>query len=199
MGNCQAAEAAAVVIHHPSGGGGGGGGGGGRVERAHGAVSAAAVMAANPGHYVAAVVPAPPPPAAAPVRRRLKLLRPDDTLVVGGVYCLVSFEDVLTMFVSKRSHPTPIHAAITADGAGEAPEPGRQQAKCTQEKAGAHQEDPSSPSPVDEPRLETETETEPEPHFMAAAMALGGRLDLSGRHGQWRPALPSIAEGSVVC
>lgn len=87
MGNCQAAEAVAIVIQHPSGG---------RVERAHGAVSAAAVMAANPGHYVAAVVPAALPSMAsapaAPAKRRLKLLRPDDTLVLGGVYRLVSFE-----------------------------------------------------------------------------------------------------------
>lgn len=88
MGNCQTAEAAAVVIQHPPGGG--------RVERAHGALSAAAVMAANPGHYVAAVtVPGDDGSAAAASRarkRRLKLLRPDDTLALGGVYRLVSFE-----------------------------------------------------------------------------------------------------------
>uniref|UniRef100_A0A0D3HCN0 Uncharacterized protein n=1 Tax=Oryza barthii TaxID=65489 RepID=A0A0D3HCN0_9ORYZ len=111
MGNCQAADAAAVVIQHPSSSSGnGGGGGGGRVERAYGAVSAAAVMAANPGHYVAEVVrpvataPATAASASAPAaRRRLKLLRPDDTLVLGGVYRLVTFEDVLKQFVSKRN------------------------------------------------------------------------------------------------
>ena len=63
----------------------------------------AAVMAANPGHYVAAVITttAPQPAAgdgaaassaaAAPVKH-LKLLRPDDTLLLGRVYRLVSFE-----------------------------------------------------------------------------------------------------------
>ncbi|KAF0928327.1 hypothetical protein E2562_003152 [Oryza meyeriana var. granulata] len=221
MGNCQAADAAAVVIQHPSSGGGG------RVERAYGAVSAAAVMAANPGHYVAAVVPVAAPAArttAPAVRRRLKLLRPDDTLVLGGVYRLVSFEgysfymllallrcrhgsmamifsscaraDVLKQFVSKRN-ATVSRATIAAtdedeghrrrDG-GEAPEPGSM--RPAKVAAHSHKEDPSSPSSADEPR--------PEPEYTAAAMALGGRMSLS-RHGQWRPALPSIAEGSVVC
>jgi hypothetical protein len=54
-------------------------------------------MAANPGHYVAAVtVPGDDGGAAAASsrarKRRLKLLRPDDTLALGGVYRLVSFE-----------------------------------------------------------------------------------------------------------
>ncbi|WVZ55862.1 hypothetical protein U9M48_006468 [Paspalum notatum var. saurae] len=97
MGNCQAAEAAAVLIQHP---------GGGRTERAYWALSAGAVMAANPGHYVAAVITTTPPPAAggaaaAPVKH-LKLLRPDDTLLLGRVYRLVSFEEVLREFASKR-------------------------------------------------------------------------------------------------
>ena len=90
MGNCQAAETATVLIQHP---------GGGRTERAYWALSAGAVMAANPGHYVAAVITVPQPggagdgaaSAAAPVKH-LKLLRPDDTLLLGRVYRLVSFE-----------------------------------------------------------------------------------------------------------
>lgn len=88
MGNCQATEAAAVLIQHP---------GGGRTERAYWALSAGPVMAANPGHYVAAVIATTPPPAgdaasaSAPVKH-LKLLRPDDTLLLGRVYRLVSFE-----------------------------------------------------------------------------------------------------------
>ncbi|GJN08750.1 hypothetical protein PR202_ga26704 [Eleusine coracana subsp. coracana] len=101
MGNCQAAEVATVVIQHP---------GEGRTERAYWALSAGAVMAANPGHYVAAVITSPPDPsscssgggaAAAPVKH-LKLLRPDDTLLLGRVYRLVSFEEVLREFTSKR-------------------------------------------------------------------------------------------------
>ena len=90
MGNCQAAETATVLIQHP---------GGGRTERAYWALSAGAVMAANPGHYVAAVITVPQPggagdgaaSAAAPVKH-LKLLRPDDTLLLGRVYRLVNFE-----------------------------------------------------------------------------------------------------------
>jgi hypothetical protein len=92
MGNCQAAEAeaATVLIQHPGGGG---------TERAYWALSAETVMAANPGHYVAAVITTAQPDAgdgaatsaAAPVKH-LKLLRPDDTLLLGRVYRLVSFE-----------------------------------------------------------------------------------------------------------
>lgn len=95
MGNCQAAEAATVVIQHP--------GGGGKVDRIYWSVSASEVMNANPGHYVAHVVATPTVTAesGAPVKQ-LKLLRPDDTLVMGQVYRLVSFEDVLKEFASKK-------------------------------------------------------------------------------------------------
>uniref|UniRef100_A0A453IQK7 Uncharacterized protein n=1 Tax=Aegilops tauschii subsp. strangulata TaxID=200361 RepID=A0A453IQK7_AEGTS len=86
MGNCQAADAAAVVIQHPASG---------RTELAYWSLPAGEVMAANPGHYVAAVITAPHTASegggAAPVKH-LKLLRPDDTLLLGRVYRLVSFE-----------------------------------------------------------------------------------------------------------
>ncbi|KAL0332352.1 UNVERIFIED_CONTAM: hypothetical protein Scaly_2136700 [Sesamum calycinum] len=75
MGNCQAAEAATVVIHHP---------GGNKVERIYWSVSANEVMRSNPGHYVAMVIasPAARTENGTPVKQ-LKLLRPDDTLLLG--------------------------------------------------------------------------------------------------------------------
>ncbi|KAG9440574.1 hypothetical protein H6P81_020739 [Aristolochia fimbriata] len=90
MGNCQAAEAATVVIQHP----------GGTVERIYWSVSANEVMGANPGHYVAAVTPAVSANGT-PVKQ-LKLLRPDDTLHIGHVYRLISFEEVLKEFAGKK-------------------------------------------------------------------------------------------------
>lgn len=75
MGNCQAAEAATVVIQHP---------GGNKLERFYWAVSASEVMNSNPGHYVALVITSPV--------NQLKLLRPDDTLLIGQVYRLITFE-----------------------------------------------------------------------------------------------------------
>ncbi|CAN6290327.1 unnamed protein product [Urochloa humidicola] len=102
MGNCQAA---AVLIQHP---------GGGRTERAYWELTAGAVMAANPGHYVAAVIATTQPASGAAAGgdsasasatvtvKHLKLLRPDDTLLLGRVYRLVSFEEVLREFASKR-------------------------------------------------------------------------------------------------
>ncbi|CAA2979541.1 Hypothetical predicted protein [Olea europaea subsp. europaea] len=86
MGNCQAAEAATVVIQHP---------GGNKLERFYWAVSASEVMTSNPGHYVALVITSPV--------NQLKLLRPDDTLLIGQVYRLITFEDVLKEFAAKKS------------------------------------------------------------------------------------------------
>ncbi|KAK2998536.1 hypothetical protein RJ639_023198 [Escallonia herrerae] len=94
MGNCQAAEAATVVIHHPKGN---------RVERVYWSVSARQIMASHPGHYVALVLssPAVRPENGTPVKQ-LKLLRPDDTLLLGQVYRLISFEEVLKEFAAKK-------------------------------------------------------------------------------------------------
>ncbi|EEF37115.1 conserved hypothetical protein [Ricinus communis] len=93
MGNCQAAEAATVVIQHP----------GNKIERIYWSVSAHQIMNSNPGHYVAMVVPSPTTKTenGLPVKQ-LKLLRPDDTLLIGQVYRLISFEDVLKEFASKK-------------------------------------------------------------------------------------------------
>lgn len=83
MGNCQAAEAATVVIQHP----------GNKIERIYWSVSANEIMGSNPGHYVALVVTSPTMKNenGTPVKQ-LKLLKPDDTLLIGQVYRLVSFE-----------------------------------------------------------------------------------------------------------
>nr|DAD41535.1 TPA_asm: hypothetical protein HUJ06_015858 [Nelumbo nucifera] len=94
MGNCQAAEAATVVIQHPRS----------KIERIYWSVSAHEVMTSNPGHYVALVIPSPTLKTenGIPVRQ-LKLLRPDDTLHIGQVYRLISFEEVLKEFAAKKS------------------------------------------------------------------------------------------------
>lgn len=93
MGNCQAAEAATVVIQHP---------GGNKVDRIYWSVSANEIMNLNPGHYVAQVVATGSVAAenGAPIKQ-LKLLRPDDTLVIGQVYRLVSFEGTFTFEALK--------------------------------------------------------------------------------------------------
>ncbi|GFY93716.1 hypothetical protein Acr_09g0001620 [Actinidia rufa] len=94
MGNCQTAEAATVIIQHP----------GDKVERIYGSVSAHEVMYSNPGHYVALVFTSPAEDSDNGVAaKRLKLLRPGDTLLMGQVYRLISFEDVLKVFAEKKS------------------------------------------------------------------------------------------------
>ncbi|KAL6012962.1 hypothetical protein ACLOJK_003452 [Asimina triloba] len=87
MGNCQAAEASTVLIERP----------GGTVQRMYWSVSAHEVMAANPGHYVAAFVAPPTVTETGAHVRHLKLLRPDDTLRIGHVYRLVSFEEYYSL------------------------------------------------------------------------------------------------------
>ncbi|XP_018435554.1 uncharacterized protein LOC108807810 [Raphanus sativus] len=94
MGNCQAAEAATVLIHHLAEN---------KVERIYWSVTASDIMSSNPGHYVGVVVTSPT------LRReersplkQLELLRPDDTLLIGHVYRLVSFEEVLNEFARKK-------------------------------------------------------------------------------------------------
>ncbi|KAK6798308.1 hypothetical protein RDI58_006010 [Solanum bulbocastanum] len=93
MGNCQAAEAATVVIQHP----------GNKIDRIYWSVSAHEVMSSNPGHYVALVITSPTERThnGSPVRQ-LKLLRPSDTLLLGQVYRLISFGDVLKEFAAKK-------------------------------------------------------------------------------------------------
>ena len=83
MGNCQAAEATTVVIQHP----------GNKIEKIYWAVSANEIMSSNPGHYVALVVTSPTlkNENGMPLKQ-LKLLKPDDTLLIGQVYRLISFE-----------------------------------------------------------------------------------------------------------
>lgn len=94
MGNCQAAEAATVVIQHPAGN---------KVERIYFSVTARHVMNSNPGHFVALIVPPPADMKAEGVTvKHLKLLRPRDSLLLGQVYRLVRFEDVLKEFAAKK-------------------------------------------------------------------------------------------------
>ncbi|KAJ0692419.1 hypothetical protein HanPI659440_Chr15g0585741 [Helianthus annuus] len=81
MGNCHTAE---VVIVHP----------GYKVETIYRSVTARDVMNSNSGHYVGQLVKSPV--------KYVKLLRPNDTLLVGQVYRLISYEDVLKEFAVKK-------------------------------------------------------------------------------------------------
>ncbi|XWS41754.1 hypothetical protein CRYUN_Cryun17cG0110600 [Craigia yunnanensis] len=93
MGNCHAAEAATVVIQHP----------GNKIEKIYWSVSANEIMSLNPGHYVALMVTSPTLKNENGVPlKQLKLLKPDDTLLIGQVYRLISFEDVLKEFAAKK-------------------------------------------------------------------------------------------------
>ncbi|KAG6469111.1 hypothetical protein ZIOFF_073809 [Zingiber officinale] len=105
MGNCQTTDVVAVLIQHPDG----------RTEKANCPLSASHVMAANPGHYVAVVITlisqrrssSSSASATADDRREkvvryLKLLGPEEPLQLGHFYRLVSFEDVLREFGTKR-------------------------------------------------------------------------------------------------
>ncbi|MFS8016908.1 hypothetical protein Hanom_Chr15g01374051 [Helianthus anomalus] len=85
MGNCHTAEATAVVVVVHSGY---------KVETIYRSVTAREVMNSNSGHYVGQLVKSPV--------KYVKLLRPNDTLLVGQVYRLISYEDVLKEFAVKK-------------------------------------------------------------------------------------------------
>lgn len=92
MGNCQAIDAATVMIQHPNG----------KIEKFYSCVSATQVMKMNPGHCVALLISTTMYPnnnnnyadtktKTNTVRlTRIKLLKPNDTLLLGHVYRLIT-------------------------------------------------------------------------------------------------------------
>ncbi|KAF7828608.1 DUF4228 domain protein [Senna tora] len=167
MGNCQAAEAATVIIQHPRNN---------KIERIYWSVSAQQVMNSHPGHYVALIVNSPTLKSdnGMPLKH-LKLLRPDDTLLIGHVYRLISFEDVLKEFAAKKC--VKLGKLLKESGSLGV------QMKNRDPRA-------SNPSPVKEQEV----------HRMASNGSNSSRSKAGGRHvgggggGQWRPALQSISE-----
>ncbi|XP_009765222.1 uncharacterized protein LOC107823349 [Nicotiana tabacum] len=176
MGNCQAAEAATVVIQHP----------GNKIERIYWSISAHEVMSSNPGHYVALVISSPTDQRTdngSPVRQ-LKLLRPGDTLLLGQVYRLISFEDVLKEFAAKKCMKL---------------------GKLLRESGGLvldSKKISTDPPAVNvKPRLVNgiPSKMEHETYQQGSSSSSSGPSQRSvvGRHnggGQWKPALQSIAE-----
>ncbi|KAG8373841.1 hypothetical protein BUALT_Bualt11G0067200 [Buddleja alternifolia] len=162
MGNCQAAEAATVVIQHS---------GGKKVDRIYRSVSANQIMNSNPGHYVAQLLTSPENSAPA---KQLKLLRPDDTLVIGQVYRLISFEDVLKEFAAKKS--VKLGKLLK--------ERGTLNMEQKQNQAGFDLASNSKSAPL---------ETEPQGHGSGGSGSGSGSSRGVDRR-QWRPALQSIAE-----
>ncbi|XP_039012499.1 uncharacterized protein LOC120141767 isoform X2 [Hibiscus syriacus] len=173
MGNCQAAEAATVVIQHP----------GNKIERIYWSVSANEIMGLNPGHYVALVVTSPTlkNENGTPVKQ-LKLLKPDDTLLIGHVYRLVSFEDVLKEFAAKKC--VKLGKLLKGNGG-----------------LGLGMELKRKDLPRTASNMKPKINSKPEnssdvKEVNRAGSSGGGRY--TGRHqgggGQWRPALQSIAE-----
>nr|CAD1832430.1 unnamed protein product [Ananas comosus var. bracteatus] len=194
MGNCQAAEAvaAAAVIEHP----------GGRVERVYWTVAASNVMAANPGHYVAVVVVAAPRSsasgnssssassdgdggtrAAAPVAH-VKLLRPDDPLHIGRVYRLVTFEDVLKVFGSRR------HVKLSKLIA-------RQERKKKAKLQESDEGGGGNASNESSSETKMESEKQEDNSFELESDVSGDVMTTYklSKCGLWRPTLQSIAEG----
>lgn len=171
MGNCQTtAVAEAVLVHHP---------GGNKVERIYCSVTANEIMNSNPGHYVAHVVTAPAvegrEPAAAPVKQ-LKLLRPDESLVIGQVYRLISFEDVLKVFTVKKS--VRLGRLLKETGAKET-----RKNRVTDQSSGTDTQPGSAIS----------VKMEEERQELQHTDNIGGECNRR-RPMQWRPALQSISE-----
>ncbi|KAB2036842.1 hypothetical protein E1A91_D03G031200v1 [Gossypium mustelinum] len=177
MGNCQAAEAATVVIQHP----------GNKIERIYWSVSANEIMGSNPGHYVALVVTSltMKNENGTPVKQ-LKLLKPDDTLLIGQVYRLVSFEDVLKEFAAKKC--VKLGKLLKENGGlGLGMELKKKKRDLPRTKLGSESGNCSG--------VKVEQEVN---RVGTSGGGGGGGSRYIGRHhgggGQWRPALQSIAE-----
>ncbi|KAL6961336.1 hypothetical protein U1Q18_039105 [Sarracenia purpurea var. burkii] len=170
MGNCQAAEAATVVIQHP----------GNKLERIYWSVSAHEVMDSNPGHYVALVVASPTANSEnrTPVKH-LKLLRPDDTLLIGQVYRLVSFEDVLKEFAAKKC--VKLGKLLEKGGVGLE----------KKKLPGVPSLNPNQ-KPENCPSAKMEQQINRGGGSSSGGRGIGRQQVISG--GQWKPALQSIAE-----
>ncbi|KAK4844255.1 hypothetical protein QYF36_018086 [Acer negundo] len=181
MGNCQAAEAATVIIQHP----------GNKIERVYWSVSANQVMNSNPGHYVALVVTSPTLKSenGTPLKQH-KLLRPDDTLLIGKVYRLISFEDVLKEFAAKKCMK--LGKLLKERGGLEL--------ETKQKSSGAPY---PNPNPNSNPNSKSENSSSVKVEqklgssgSVGSSSRGGGRASYhgGGGGGQWRPALQSIAE-----
>ncbi|KAJ9171126.1 hypothetical protein P3X46_019174 [Hevea brasiliensis] len=187
MGNCQAAEAATVVIQHP----------GNKIERIYWSVSAHEIMNSNPGHYVALVVTSPTTRTENGLSvKQLKLLRPDDTLLIGQVYRLISFEDVLKEFSSKKCVKL---GKLLKDRQvlGVAAEMKRMD-------SGGISLNPNpnpNPNPSSKSKNCSSVKVEQEVHRLgsnggstSSSSSRGGMTRHHGGGGQWKPALQSISE-----
>ena len=105
MGNCQATDAARVTIQHPDS----------KVEHVFWPLNAGDVMAVYPGHYVAIIITSPnPSTSSSSLVKHLKLLKPDDTLQVGHVYRLVSFEGTYFAWLALN-YSSLIHVSWVVD------------------------------------------------------------------------------------
>ncbi|KAJ4963677.1 hypothetical protein NE237_023616 [Protea cynaroides] len=175
MGNCQAAEAASVVIQHP----------GNKIERIYWSLSALEVMSTNPGHYIALLVTSHSlsdnDNSSTPIVRHLKLLRPDDTLHIGQVYRLITFQEVLKEFAEKKSVKL---GRLIKETVGDR----------RKDRHGAVK--PPLPSSNSELEIPVSVKVESDVYQLDGSSSANshkvGRYHVGG--GQWRPALQSIAE-----
>ncbi|TMX03674.1 hypothetical protein EJD97_014851 [Solanum chilense] len=96
MGNCQAIDNAALLLQHPNG----------KVEKLYSSVTAHQIMKINSGHYVSLLLTTTTTTAnnnSTPVRvRRIKLLKPNDSLVLGQIYRLVTAQEVMKGLCAKK-------------------------------------------------------------------------------------------------
>ncbi|KAL9326845.1 hypothetical protein ACSQ67_007490 [Phaseolus vulgaris] len=175
MGNCQAAEAATVVIQHP----------GNKIERIYWSLSAHQVMDSNPGHYVALVVSSPTLKSdnGTPMKQ-LKLLRPDDTLHIGQVYRLISFEDVLKEFASKKCGKL---GKLLKETGGHGVQMKHRDNRAPNPSLTSKTEYGSNKVEQEMQRMESNASS-------SSSNNKGVGRHFVGSSGQWKPALQSIAE-----
>nr|GMD18220.1 endoglucanase 12 [Ipomoea batatas] len=176
MGNCQAVDAAALVIQHPTG----------KIERMYSPILASEVMKLNPGHYVSLIIPLPvaadgnSDEKTAVQFTRVKLLRPNDTLVLGRAYRLVTTQDVMKVLRAKK------YAKMKKKQQ-------QQEAEMSEEKLQADAEEHSSSSQLLEPG-NSDTDKAVKNERQRRGGGLTSTAAVGSRSKSWRPSLDSISE-----
>lgn len=188
MGNCQAAEAATVLIQHPASN---------KVERIYRSIKANEVMSSNPGYYIAMIVTSTTAPTEKGIGRKtgenvkqLKLLKPDDTLDIGHVYRLISFEDVLKEFTLKKSVKLGKllkESGVVSSSSCNGMDRKKKKKKRSQKWPSPYNEDDDGKGDDVTERLE---------NSIIGSTPISADTVSSRRHNQWKPALQSIAEVS---
>lgn len=156
-------------------------------------ISANEVMKMNPGHYVSLIIPLPDNSGEdnlagqkKAVRfTRVKLLRPNDTLVLGRAYRLVTSQEVMKVLRAKKQAKMRKNRSELARG----------ESNADSEKESLICEEDAEKSELEKSRQENSHIQPAMRHERHRQRPTGSTNMSAARSKSWRPSLQSISEG----